>query len=110
MDDIDDMLRKALDAAGTPPLPFGQMLRLLEAGHAAGLVLFSVDVILYPPGTTTQNKSRPLPEWMFRLTDEELETVQPQEVVPMALDFYRQHASDPELAAAHFEVFFELID
>jgi hypothetical protein len=110
MDDIDDLLRKALDAGGTPPLPFGQMLHLLEVGHAKGLVLYSVDVIHYPPGITTLNKSRPPPEWMFRLSDEELETVSPHEVVPMALGFYRQHAADPELAAAYFEVFFELAD
>lgn len=79
------------------------MLHVLEAGQAAGLCLFTVDVV-------TEGGKRPLPEWMFRLTDVEIETVAINKIVPMALEFYGQHASDAELKNAWFEVFFEKLD
>lgn len=98
-----DLLAEAITPGGTRPLTFQPMLEVLQAGHAAGLALFTVDV-------TTAGGARPLPEWMFRLTDEEFETVPVDQIVPMALEFYRKFASDPELTGAWFEIFFDEID
>ncbi|WP_165188168.1 hypothetical protein [Caulobacter soli] len=100
---MNQILTESLTPGGTRPLAFRQMLDVLEAGHAAGLCLFTVDVV-------AEDGKRPLPEWMFRLTDEEVETLAIDKIVPMALEFYGQHASDPELNAAWFEVFFEKLD
>jgi hypothetical protein len=100
MEDTDEILAQACTAGGSRALPYQQMLSVLEAGHVAGLVLFTVDV-------TTPNQARPLPQWMFRLTDEELETVSPVQTVLLALEYYRQHSTDTELTAAWFEVYFE---
>lgn len=100
---IVDLLAESITAGGTRPLEFRRMLEVLEAGHAAGLALFTIDV-------TTVGGVRPLPEWMFRLTDEEVETVPIDQIVPMALEFYRQHERDTELTGAWFEVFFEKLD
>jgi len=100
MTDLHDLLAEALTPGGTRDLEFQQMLQLLVDAEAAGLVLFSVDV-------TTSGQVRPLPEWTFRLTDEERETVAVDQAAPMALEFYRKHASDPELISARFQVYFE---
>jgi hypothetical protein len=103
MDRMTELLAQSVTPGGACGLEFPQMLDVLEAGHAMGLMLFTVDV-------TTQGGLRPLPEWMFRLTDEEVETVASEQIVPMALEFYRGHATDPELSGASFEVFFERPD
>lgn len=103
MSELDQILAESLTPGGTRPLAFQKMLDVLEAGHAAGLCLFTVDVV-------TEGYKRPLPEWMFRLTDEEVEAVAIDKIVPMALEFYGQHASDKELNTAWFEVFFEKLD
>lgn len=100
MDDMDEILAEALTAGGTRDLEFGQMLDVLLAGHTAGLSLFSVDV-------TTVGQARPLPEWMFRLTDHEIKVGSTDQVVPMALAFYSQNQSDSELTSARFQVYFE---
>jgi hypothetical protein len=103
MTELNELLAEALSPRGTRDLELHQMLQLLTVGEAAGLVLFSVDV-------TTVGQARPLPEWMFRLSDEELETVPADRGLPMALEFYRKHASDPELTAARFQVYLERPD
>jgi hypothetical protein len=103
MNEMTDILAESITPRGTRDLEFQEMLDVLEAGQAIGLVLFSVDV-------TTARQERPLPEWMFRLTDEETETVAITQIVPMALDFYRQHASDPDLTKAWFQIYFEMPD
>ena len=103
MNQMIDILAESITAGGTRPLEFSQMLEVLEAGQWAGLALFTVDV-------TTVGGVLPLPEWMFRLTDDEIETVAIDQIVPMALEFYRGHSSDPELIGARFEVFFENLD
>ena len=95
-----EILEESITAGGTRDLEFPQMLDVLEAGQAGGLILFTVDV-------TAAGQVRPLPEWMFRLTEEEIETVADDQIVPMALDFYRGHASDQELTSAWFQVYFE---
>jgi len=76
------------------------MLEVLETRHVAGLALFAVDV-------TTVGGARPLPEWMFRLTAVEVQTVPIDRIVPMVVEFYQQHKEDTELASAWFRVFFE---
>lgn len=103
MTQIADLLAESITPGGTRPLEFRQMLEVLEAGQAAGLALFTVDV-------TTVGGVRPLPEWMFRLTDEEVEAVPIDQIVPMALEFYGQHDKDAELTGAWFEVYFEKLD
>ena len=103
MDEMTGVLAESITAGGTRDLEFRKMLDVLQAGQAAGLVLFSVDV-------TTVGQKHPLPEWMFRLTDEEVETVAIDQIVPMALDFYGQHASKPDLTDAWFQVYFEKLD
>lgn len=100
---IDEILVEALTAHGTRDLEFEQMLNLLMAGQTAGLSLFSVDV-------TMVGQTLPLPEWMFRLTDQEMETVSTDQIVPMALEFYRLNASNSELTSARFQVYFERDD
>jgi hypothetical protein len=95
-----DILAESLTPRGTRDLVFKEMLDVLEAGQAAGLSLFTVDV-------TTAEQVRPLPEWMFRLAEGEAQMVAANQIVPMALDFYRRHESDAELAAAWFQVYFE---
>lgn len=96
---MEELLAEAVTPGGTRSLSFQRMLDVLEAGRAAGLALFSVDVTTCGGGA--------LPEWMFRLTDHELQTVTVDQAVPMALDFYRQNGSNPELTSGRFEVFFE---
>jgi hypothetical protein len=103
MNQIDEILAEALTAHGTRDLEFEQMLDVLKAGQTADLSLFSVDV-------TTVAQALPLPEWMFRLTDQEMETVSTDQIVPMALEFYRQNASDSELTGARFQVYFDRDD
>jgi len=100
MDDVDEILAEALTACGTRDLEFGQMLDVLSAGHTAGFSLFSVDV-------TTVGQALPLPEWMFRLTDQEMETASTDQIVPMALEFYRENDTNSELTGARFQVYFE---
>ena len=100
MHQIADLIAEAVTAGGTRDIEFHQILEFLRAGQAAGLLLSTVDV-------TTTGQVRPLPEWMFRLTDEEVQTVAVDQVIPIALEFYRQHASDPELTSARFQVYFE---
>lgn len=100
MSQMDGILEEALTAHGTRDLEFEPMLNVLAAGKAAGLLLFSVDV-------TTPDKTLPLPEWMFRLTDQEVETVSTDQIVPIALEFYRQNASNTQLTGARFQVYFE---
>lgn len=96
---MEELLAEAVTPGGTRPLSFQRMLDVLEAGHAAGLALFSVDVTTCGGGA--------LPEWMFRLTDQEVQSVAVEQVIPMALDFYRQNGSNPELTSGRFEVFFD---
>lgn len=103
MNQMDEILAEALTARGTRDLDFEQMLDVLTAGQMVGLSLFSVDV-------TTVGQTLPLPEWMFRLTDREMETVSTDQIVPMALEFYRQNASNSELTGARFQVYFERDD
>jgi hypothetical protein len=103
MDQMGEIIAEALTARGTRDLEFESMLDVLVAGQAAGLLLFSVDV-------TTVDQTLPLPEWMFRLTDQEVKTVPADKIVPMALDFYRHNASNPELTGARFQVYFDRHD
>lgn len=100
---MDEILAEALTARGTRDLEFGQMLDVLVAAQTAGLSLFSVD-------TTTVGQVLPLPEWTFRLTDQEVETASADQIVPMALAFYRQNRSNSELTGACFQVYLERVE
>lgn len=102
-EELQDLLAEALTPGGACRLPFDQMLRVLEAGQAQGLILFTVDV-------TNADGTRPHPEWMFRLTDAEAAATPAKDIIPMALNFYRDHTSDGALSSAAFEVYFEPAD
>lgn len=102
-DALQNLLAEALTPKGACRLTFDRMLEVLEAGQAAGLVLFTVDVI-------NAEGTRPHPEWMFRLTDAETAVTLASDVIPRALKFYRGHASDRTLSSAAFEVYFEPLD
>ncbi|WP_298159756.1 hypothetical protein [Brevundimonas sp.] len=97
---LEEILAESLCATGTRALTFSHMMSVLEAGHHAGLKLFTVDV-------ETSDGSRPLPEWMFRLTDKEAAEMQTEQIVPAALEFYAANAADAELREAIFLVYFE---
>jgi len=103
MDQLADILEESTTPGGTRDLDYRQMLSVLEAGRTAGLNLFSVDV-------TTVGQGRPLPEWMFRLLDDDLNTVLADSAASMALEFYRLHEADPDLANAWFRIFFDPLD
>lgn len=101
--ELKDLLAEALTPKGACHLSFDRMLDVLEAGQAAGLALFTVDV-------TNADGTHPHPEWMFRLADAETAVTPVSDIVPMALKFYRDHASDRILTSAAFEVYFESLD
>jgi hypothetical protein len=100
MDQIDDLLRRSCTPGGSGFVEFAQMLELLEAGGARGLNLFTVDVC-------TKGQTRPLGHLMYRFDEDEMSTIPAAEKVGLALGFYRENATDPELTSAWFEVFFE---